>query len=205
MRILGIDPGSRVCGYGMIAAVGAAPGAGPAGEVLRYVECGVLTAPEHRPAELRLGEIARGLAEVLEELRPDVVALEEVFARVNLRSALALAQARGMALAVIGLAGIEVASYTAPLVKKTITGRGRTDKEQVAHGGGAGRAAAAAAPMPLTRWRWPCHAPGPAGAAVLRAARSRDRCPRGAAGGRARGRRRLRARPRSAVWRWAPR
>lgn len=173
MRILGIDPGSRVCGYGMIAAVGASPGAGPAGEVLRYVECGVLTAPEHRPAELRLGEIACGLAEVLEELRPDVVALEEVFARVNVRSALALAQARGMALAVICLAGIEVASYTAPLVKKTITGRGRADKEQVARMVAAlvglrrpPRADAAdALALAIT------HARAGAGAAVLRAAR----------------------------------
>ena len=124
MRILGIDPGSRVCGYGMVVA--------PAGGALAYVECGVLTAPEHRPAEQRLGEIARGLAEVLDELRPDVIALEEVFARVNVKSALALAQARGMALAVVGLRGLRVASYTAPLVKKTITGRGRAEKEQVA-------------------------------------------------------------------------
>ncbi len=123
MRILGIDPGSRVCGYGMVAA---------AGDTLSYVECGVLTAPGDRPAEARLGEIARGLAEILDELRPDVVALEEVFARINVRSALALAQARGMALAVVGLRGITVASYTAPLVKKAITGRGRADKEQVA-------------------------------------------------------------------------
>ena len=123
MRILGIDPGSLVCGYGMVCADG---------DRLSYVECGVLTAPENRPAEARLGEIARGLAEVLEELRPDVVALETVFARVTVKSALALAQARGMALAVIGLRGLTVASYEAPLVKKTITGRGRAEKEQVA-------------------------------------------------------------------------
>jgi crossover junction endodeoxyribonuclease RuvC len=123
VRILGIDPGSRVCGYGMVTT---------AGDRLTYVECGVLTAPEHRPAEQRLAEIARGLAEVLDELRPEIVALEDVFARVNVKSALALAQARGMALAVVGLRGVTVASYTAPLVKKTITGRGRAEKEQVA-------------------------------------------------------------------------
>lgn len=124
MRILGIDPGSRVCGYGMVA-VGA-------GGALRYVECGVLTAPEGRATELRLGEIARGLIEVLDELRPDAIALEEVFARVNVKSALALAQARGMVLTVVGLRGLTVSSYTAPLVKKAITGRGRAEKEQVA-------------------------------------------------------------------------
>jgi crossover junction endodeoxyribonuclease RuvC len=123
VRILGIDPGSRVCGYGMVIAAGSA---------VRYVECGVLTAPERHPAEQRLGEIARGLTEVLDELAPDVIALEDVFARVNVRSALALAQARGMVLAVAGLRGLPVISYTAPLVKKAITGRGRAEKDQVA-------------------------------------------------------------------------
>ena len=124
MRILGIDPGSLICGYGMIAVA--------AGGRLDYVECGVVTAPDSRPAEDRLGEIARGLGEVMDELRPTVVALEDVFSRVNPRSALALAQARGMALAVAGLRGLRVASYTAPMVKKLLTGRGRADKEQVA-------------------------------------------------------------------------
>lgn len=123
MRILGIDPGSRVCGYGAIVVEGA---------VLRYLECGVVTAPADHPAEARLGEIARGLGEVLDELVPAVVAIEDVFARINLRSALALAQARGMALAVVGLRGLPVASYPAPQVKKMVVGRGRAGKEQVA-------------------------------------------------------------------------
>lgn len=70
---------------------------------------------------------------MLDELAPAVVAVEDVFARVNLRTALALAQARGMALAVVGLRGLAVASYPAPQVKKMITGRGRAGKEQVAH------------------------------------------------------------------------
>ncbi|MBK9030256.1 MAG: crossover junction endodeoxyribonuclease RuvC [Myxococcales bacterium] len=124
MRILGIDPGSHVCGYGVIDVVAAG---------LTYVECGVLTARADDPAEARLGEIARGLGEVLDELAPTTVAVEDVFARINLRSALALAQARGMALAVVGLRGLVVASYPAPQVKKMITGRGRAGKEQVAH------------------------------------------------------------------------
>lgn len=124
MRILGIDPGSRICGYGMVIASD--------GGALRYVECGVLTAPAAHPAERRLGEIAQGLGEVCDELRPDVVAVESVFARINPRTALALAQARGMVLAIAGQRSLEVASYTAPLVKKMITGRGRAEKGQVA-------------------------------------------------------------------------
>ena len=123
MRILGIDPGSRICGYGVI---------DMSGGDLRYVECGTLTAPEERPMEERLGEIARGLKEVIGELGPSVVAIEDVFTHHNPRSALALAQARGMALAVVGLAGLSVASYPPASVKKAVSGSGRADKDQVA-------------------------------------------------------------------------
>ena len=124
MRILGLDPGSRVCGYGVIDAIG---------QTMRYVECGTLTAPADRPMEHRLGEIARGLREVIAELSPDVVAVEDVFSSaIHPRSSLSLAQARGMALAVIGIAGISVASYAPALVKKTVTGSGRSEKAQVA-------------------------------------------------------------------------
>jgi crossover junction endodeoxyribonuclease RuvC len=128
LLILGIDPGSRVCGYGVVSA--SAPG--DARGDLAYVECGVLTAPDEWPMERRLGEIARLLTEVIAELRPTVVAVEDVFTHVNVRSALALAQARGAALAVVGLAGLAVASYSPALVKKTVVGSGRADKDQVA-------------------------------------------------------------------------
>ena len=124
MRILGIDPGSRVCGYGVIEA--------DDGD-LRYVECGVLTSTARDEAmEVRLGEIARGLREVIAELAPAVVAIEDVFSHQNPRSALALAQARGMALAVVGLAGLRVASYPPASVKKAVSGSGRADKDQIA-------------------------------------------------------------------------
>lgn len=123
MRILGLDPGSRVCGYGVVDCTAG---------VLRYVECGLLTAPPTHAMEARLGEIARGLAEVLDELAPTIVAIEDVFVRQNPRSALALAQARGMALAVIGLRGLAVASYAPALVKRSVAGSGKADKQQLA-------------------------------------------------------------------------
>jgi crossover junction endodeoxyribonuclease RuvC len=123
VRILGLDPGSRRCGYGVI---------DDAGGTLRYVECGILSAPEQRPMEARLGEIARNLREVIDELAPHVVAIEDVFTHANPRSALALAQARGMALAVVGLCGLSVASYAPALVKKSITGHGAAGKDQIA-------------------------------------------------------------------------
>jgi crossover junction endodeoxyribonuclease RuvC len=123
MRILGLDPGSRVCGYGVIDMRG--------GDLV-YVECGLLTAPEDRAMEDRLGELARGLREVIAELQPGVVAVEDVFSHQNPRSAIALAQARGMVLAVVGLEGLRVASYAPALVKKAVSGSGRADKTQVA-------------------------------------------------------------------------
>ncbi len=123
MRILGLDPGSRFCGYGVID--------DDAGQ-LRYVECGILSAPEGKPMEARLGEIARGLREVIDELAPQIVAVEDVFTYQNPRSALALAQARGMALAVMGLCGLKVASYPPAVIKKTVSGAGGAGKEQVA-------------------------------------------------------------------------
>ena len=119
-----MDPGSRVCGYGVVDVA--------ADRSCRYVECGVLTAAADQPMEYRLGEIARWLTDVITELRPTEMAVEDVFARVNLRTALALAQARGAVLAVAGMAGLTVSSYPPALVKKTVTGRGRAGKEQVA-------------------------------------------------------------------------
>jgi crossover junction endodeoxyribonuclease RuvC len=123
MRVLGVDPGSRVCGYAVIVVESRTR--------YRYVECGTLTAPR-APAEQRLADIARSLGELVRELGPAEVAVEDVFAHANVRSALALAQARGIVLAVAGLAGLPVFSYAPALVKKAVTGRGRASKDQVA-------------------------------------------------------------------------
>jgi crossover junction endodeoxyribonuclease RuvC len=124
MRVLGVDPGSRVCGYGVIAV--------EPPRRYRYIECGVLTAPPRDAAEKRLAEIARSLGEVVRELEISAVAVEDVFSMINPRSALALAQARGTVLAVAGMAGLKVYSYSPAMVKKTVTGRGRASKDQVA-------------------------------------------------------------------------
>ena len=129
MRILGVDPGSRVLGYAVVEA-----GEPRAGGLLplRYVECGVLEASERAPLEERMGEIAVGLREVIDELRPDVMAAEDVFFAVNARSALALGQARGAALAIAGMARLRVFAYSPAVVKQAVTGRGRAPKLQVA-------------------------------------------------------------------------
>jgi crossover junction endodeoxyribonuclease RuvC len=115
-----------VLGYGVVDSDGSrAPR-------LSYVECGVVQSAPTLPIERRLAEIGRGLTEVIDELRPDVVALEDVFFGAGARSALALGQARGAALVVCGLAGLTVHAYPPAVVKQAVTGRGRATKEQVA-------------------------------------------------------------------------
>jgi len=119
---LGIDPGTRVLGYGVVA-VGDR-------QAVQYLECGVITS-KHRAMEQRLAEIAQSLTDVMREYAPQAVAVEDVFTHKNMRSALALAQARGVVLAVAGLAGLPVFSYSPAMVKRAVTGRGRAPKEQV--------------------------------------------------------------------------
>ncbi|MSP17718.1 MAG: crossover junction endodeoxyribonuclease RuvC [Myxococcales bacterium] len=127
LRILGIDPGSRVTGYALISCTG-----GRGAPTLRYVECGVLVTDAADPPERRLAEISRGVREVIEEFTPDVAAVEDIFYCKNVRSALVLAQARGAALVACGLAGVPVHAYAPAQVKRAVTGNGRAGKPQVA-------------------------------------------------------------------------
>jgi crossover junction endodeoxyribonuclease RuvC len=125
VRILGIDPGSLRLGYGVIDRVGKAG--------LAYVECGVITAPAHKVRAERLVTIGRGLREVLDELRPDEVALEQAFYGKNVQSALALGEARGVATFVVTDRGLPVAGYAPALVKRTIVGHGAATKQQIGY------------------------------------------------------------------------
>jgi crossover junction endodeoxyribonuclease RuvC len=124
-RTLGIDPGTLRLGYGLVESVGSA--------FLRYVECGIITAPASRPRAERLVEIGRGLRDLLDELRPDAVAMEEAFFGKNVQSTLALGEARGVALLIAGEAGLTVAGYSPATVKKAIVGHGRASKDQIAY------------------------------------------------------------------------
>ncbi len=122
MRILGIDPGSRYCGYGVIERIGA-------GRV-SYIECGVIE-PQRAALHLRLAEIASGVREVLDELKPDAVAVEGVFHGVNARSALNLGQSRGVVLALAGERQLPLFEYAPATVKRTVAGNGQATKPQV--------------------------------------------------------------------------
>jgi crossover junction endodeoxyribonuclease RuvC len=119
--VLGIDPGSHRCGYGVVAREG---------RQLRVVESGVLL-PGDRSMPERLGIILAGLDAVIARAQPGEVAVEAVFSGASARSALVLGQARGVALAVAARAGLPVFEYTPAEVKLSFTGSGRADKEQM--------------------------------------------------------------------------
>ena len=122
MFVLGIDPGVSRCGYGAVAREGAK---------LRAVACGVLTTAPSDPLPDRLASLARELRALLGELRPDAVVVERVFFQTNVRTAMSVGQASGLALAAASEAGCAVAQYTANEVKQAVTGYGAASKEQV--------------------------------------------------------------------------
>ena len=127
LRILGIDPGSLRLGYGVVECAGAGA------STVTYVECGVISASARQGRSVRLGEIGRGLRDLIEEVRPDVVAMEEAFFGVNVQSTLALGEARGVALFVASEYGLLVTGYPPATVKKTVVGHGRATKDQIGY------------------------------------------------------------------------
>jgi crossover junction endodeoxyribonuclease RuvC len=122
MRVLGIDPGSRITGYGIIDKEGAR---------LIHVDNGAIFTDSHKDFPMRLQRIYRGLTEVIEQYRPDAVAVENIFFATNVQSALKLGQARGAAIVAGVNAGLPVFEYTALQVKQAVVGHGRADKQQV--------------------------------------------------------------------------
>lgn len=124
VRILGIDPGLRVTGFGVIDKVG---------QRLVYVTSGCVKTPEDGSLPLRLKTILDGLREVIATHRPQQIAVEIVFVNVNPQSTLLLGQARGAAICAAVDAALPVAEYTALQVKQSVVGNGHATKEQVQH------------------------------------------------------------------------
>jgi crossover junction endodeoxyribonuclease RuvC len=123
-RVLGIDPGLSRCGYGCLDARGA-------GRNARAVAVGVLRTPVDASVPERLAELQRELRALIAELRPDAVAVERVFFQSNVRTAIGVAQASGLALAEAVNAGATVAEYTPNQVKEAVAGWGGAGKEEV--------------------------------------------------------------------------
>ena len=123
MRVLGVDPGLTRCG---VAVVDGAPG-----QKLTAVHIGVLCTSPDTDLSARLVLLEQGLLGLIAEFKPDAIAIERVFSQHNVRSAMATAQAAGIALLVAGRADIQVSMHTPTEVKAAVTGSGRADKAQV--------------------------------------------------------------------------
>jgi len=123
MRVIGLDPGSRVTGFGVIELDGAA---------FRHIESGNVRLPDTELAD-RLRIIFQQLTGIIERTRPRVMAVEKVFMARNAQSALTLGQARGAALVAAAINGVEVVEYSALQVKQATVGRGKAAKQQVQH------------------------------------------------------------------------
>lgn len=124
MRVLGVDSGSRITGYGVIETNGAD---------CFCIDCGVIQLRPSQPLAERLGSIHEGLTDVIQRLHPDVAAFESLFHALNVQSALKLGHARGVAIHAAAQANLPVFEYSPAEVKCAVTGYGRAEKSQVQH------------------------------------------------------------------------
>jgi crossover junction endodeoxyribonuclease RuvC len=120
--VLGIDPGTAITGYGLVR---------EDDEGLALVHCGAITTPAGQPLPARLQAIYQGLASVIREHRPETAAVEELFFSRNVRTALSVGHARGVALLALADAGLPIYEYKPLEVKQAIAGYGGADKHQV--------------------------------------------------------------------------
>lgn len=124
MKILGIDPGSRATGYGLIRLEG---------NRLHHIDNGVIRPPEKADLAQRLLHIYQGLQAVINQYDPDCSSIEQVFMSKNAQSALKLGQARGVAMLAAASAELDVAEYSPLQIKSAVVGYGRASKSQVQH------------------------------------------------------------------------
>jgi crossover junction endodeoxyribonuclease RuvC len=123
LRVLGLDPGSRVTGWGCVDVVGSRT---------RLVACGCIEPPEREPLPRRLALLCAQLLTVVERFGPEMAVLEEPFHGINSRSLIVLAQARGALLAALAGRDLPIEEYSPAEVKNAVTGNGRAGKDQVA-------------------------------------------------------------------------
>lgn len=122
MRILGIDPGTGIVGFGVIDVRGVKK---------TLVDAGVIRTPAHQPAQERLLTIYSELKEVIEENKPTVMVVEQLFFARNVTTAMTVSQARGVILLLGEQLGLQLAEFTPLQIKQSVTGDGRADKKQV--------------------------------------------------------------------------
>lgn len=117
-RILGIDPGTGICGFGVI-------------EGHRMIDCGVIATPAHTPLPERLEDIYNSLGEIIELNQPDVVSIEKLFFSKNITTGISVAEARGVIMLVCKQHNLPMYEYTPNEIKKVMTGYGAADKKQM--------------------------------------------------------------------------
>lgn len=122
MRIIGIDPGTGILGFGVVDTHQGKS---------TLVTAGVITTPPHTPLDERLEEIFDGLTEIIAETKPDVMSVEKLFFARNVTTAMSVASARGVAILTGRKARLPIAEYTPMQIKQTLTGYGKADKKQV--------------------------------------------------------------------------
>lgn len=123
MRIIGIDPGTGILGFGVIDTL-------PGGKA-KLVDAGVIRTPAHQADDIRLGTIYDELTDVIQQTKPQSMSVEKLFFARNVTTAMSVAQARGVVLLTGRQAGLDIAEYTPLQIKQAITGYGQADKRQI--------------------------------------------------------------------------
>jgi len=122
VRIIGIDPGTGILGFGVVDTTNGKS---------KLVTAGVITTPPHTPLDERLEEIFDGLTDIIAETKPDVMSVEKLFFARNVTTAMSVASARGVAILTGRKARLPIAEYTPMQIKQSLTGYGKADKKQV--------------------------------------------------------------------------
>lgn len=122
MRIIGIDPGTGIMGFGVIEITK---------DKMKLIDAGVITTPAHTSHAERLEDIFDSLTAIIDETKPEQMSIEKLFFSQNITTAMTVAEARGVALLVGRKAKLPIAEYTPLQIKQTLTGYGKADKKQV--------------------------------------------------------------------------
>jgi crossover junction endodeoxyribonuclease RuvC len=122
MRILGIDPGTGILGFGVVDVTS---------KGIRLVDAGVIRTPPHTPHDERLEEIFDGLQEIIAATKPEEFSIEKLFFSKNVTTGMTVAEARGVSILAARKAGLPIAEYTPMQIKQSLTGYGKADKKQV--------------------------------------------------------------------------
>lgn len=122
MRIIGIDPGTGILGFGVIDVIKGK---------FKMVDAGVIATPAHTPLDVRLEDIYDSLTDIIAETKPDIMSIEKLFFAKNVTTAMSVSHARGVAMLAGRKAKLPIAEYTPMQIKQTVTGYGGADKKQV--------------------------------------------------------------------------